>query len=1032
MTSLSIQKYVCFLIAVLLWPFASPISHAQKAARFEAAFFDGTRVEGDKVFGWHEHPGSPRLDNTALFDAKRPLRWLRDRRLKPWRAGQRCRGYIEFVGGDRLVGRIVGLRPGGETDGLYVPAHLLVKPAVTLRDPVRGSPEHVRILSGRIQRVVFGPAARRRLRPGTLYCLDGRQLAFLGLRWQEDSVVLLLKDGTREVKLSEITEAHLPQIDPWKAYYKELAVLSPGCRSRLTRLETTGGLVATGSDLRFSAVPYGRTDVKRQAMEHLKHLDEQIARMQNELKGPRGKLDEARAEFVRESARLTEQFKGAQKAYEQAKAQMQQRIDRGNKGDDARWAAEREKIDRELRSADEAMVKQTAGEEPQKRDNMLKEFRLKQAELRKTRVKSLKDARIKSERQRTKDQEQRRKELERFTTRETRKLKRMEADLTNRINQLKARADQAAERWKSQSGRVDTVKSQRASARGTSGDSDTWYHIVQPVWSLDPLWMSFDSIHMRWSFAPQQVPLSRVPLASTVSPPLLPGNANHNATSPPLHSGGRQYAWGFAVHAYSELRFPLPQCASAFHSSIGLDRIVGPGGCARARVFVGSTKSRPAYEGPLLVGSKKTVDTGRVGLVLPPRGPRHLVLQADPVDRDYPPGADPLNIRDKLDWLDPRLELDTAALRDEVRRQIGPVIAAAEGWSLALDRRGDYTWTSRFRETRRRGDGRFVTMLRARAQPLRLSREMTIGPADKWLSVHVGLPGRKNPRGDSVALRVGGRLVRPRKVPIRQQWQNWFAPLVFPIADFQGKKITLELTQPAGGEPLQWQAVSISAVPPPAYRLVEIMEFVGTGDTQVSSQLGRALQSKKIGKTEKLAAIEISRLGGVVNYRADASADTIANVLVGRGWTGGDKAFIKAVALFEKMPSLKTLLVTKDSGVSPGATAKLRNQMPKLTVRRFVKRVPSPGRWVQSHVTWRNLCPREVILLFINERGKLQFSRRLKSGQVMPRPARLGYNYEAHYAREGFTNGEHYRDSLPLTSFTVTPNAVWEIKPQEQ
>ena len=880
MTDLSIAKRVSFLTAVLLSALARPVLHAQGASRYEAVLFDGTRLRGDKVSGWHEHPASPRLDNTALFDAKRPLRWLRDDRLKAWRPGEGCPGYIEFVGGDRLVGRIAGVQQADVIDGVHVPAHLQVKPAAPLHDPAGGSPQYVRVLPQRIQRVVFRPASLRLLEGGTVFYLDGRRLVFVGLRWKEDSVVLLLKGGTCEVKLSEVAEVHLPGIDPWQAYYHELAVLSPRCRSRLMRIETPRGLIATGSDLRFGAAPYATAEHTRQAMGPVKRLDEQIARMRNE---------------------------------------------------------------------------------------------------------------------------------------------------------LKARVDQATAQWANRLKAIEQAISQRGALPGAVGTSGTWYHILQPVWSLDPLWVPFRSIYTWWSFAPEQVSLCRVPPASTVNPPLLPVYTNRNSAGELLRSGGRQYAWGFAVHAYSELRFPLPKCARAFHSHIGLDHIVGPGGCARARVHVGSTGGKPAYEGPLLVGSKKTVETGRVALDLPPDGPRQLILQADPASRDSPPGADPLNIRDKLDWLDPWLELDTAALQDQVRGQVGPLIAASQGWTLSLDRRGVYTWTSRLDEAGGSGGRRFLTMLRAQGQPLRLSRRMKIGPTDKWLAVNVGLPTGENPRPDVVALRVGRRKVQPRKVPIRQLWQSRPAPLVFPLAGHQGKKITLELTQPAGGKPLHWQAVSTLAVPPAAYRLVDIMTLVGKSDMQVPYELGVALQSDRISKQEKLAALEINQLGGMVNFRpgltADVPLDTLANILVDKDWTGGDKTFIRTFAMFKRMSSLRTLLVTEDSRISDGAIAKLRAEMPKLTITRIVKRIPSLEGGKDCYVTWRNLTGKEVLVLYINPSGKLQGSRYLKPGQELKRKTRVGWSYEAHYLRWDHRQVSKYAPLPPLATHVVTPDAVWDIRP---
>ncbi|MDP7290277.1 MAG: hypothetical protein QGH94_20005, partial [Phycisphaerae bacterium] len=99
----SISTRAMVLAAMLLS--LSSIAHSQTAARYEAVFADGTRVYGDKIFGWQKHPGAPRLDKTSLADAKRPLLWLSDR--KPRRQNPRPGpAYIEFVGGDRIPGAI--------------------------------------------------------------------------------------------------------------------------------------------------------------------------------------------------------------------------------------------------------------------------------------------------------------------------------------------------------------------------------------------------------------------------------------------------------------------------------------------------------------------------------------------------------------------------------------------------------------------------------------------------------------------------------------------------------------------------------------------------------------------------------------------------------------------------------------------------------------------------------------------------------------------------------------------------------------
>jgi len=1022
MTGLSIRKYLSVL-AVLAVLLAAPWAHGETKARYEAVFSDGTRLDGEKISGWGEHPGSPQLDGIALFDAKRTLRWLRDRTGKPWRPGEYCPGYIEFIGGDRIVGCIEGV---GAAESTRAAAHLLIKPAASLHQPGLGSSPRLRILPGRIERVVFRGALRRRFQPGTLYYFDGRKVGFIQLRWKKESVVLLLKDGTREVKISDIAEVHFPRIDPWRAYYQELAVLSPSCRSRMVRIETIGGLIVTGSSLRFGALAYDSGDQQKAVNERLKQLGRQLASLENKRKANQLKFDRARAKYHEQLTESEKRTQASRQAYQKAQDDMRRRIDGLRKADLAELTKRREKLDKELRSADRAMVKRLGQKPPEKRDKMLRTFRAKQEQWRKSREKSLEDERLKRERQR-------KQELERFISTQTRQLQRHAKELQDKAAAAKQQFEKEAMRWNAFLAVLESARSRRASVRG--GQSDTWLHVLQPVWSLDPLWVRFGSIRMRWSFAPERVPLCRLRPEATLNPPFLPERTNRSFDGGPLRSGADQYAWGFAVHAYSELHFPLSKCASAFRSRIGLDRVVGPGGCARARVYVGSVGGRCAYESPLLIGSKKTVDTGRIALKLPPGGPRRLVLQADPVDRGFPPGADPLNIRDKLDWLDPRIELNPAALQEQVRRQIGPLLAFSPGWMLRLDRRGVCTWTSLLDQADKSGLRRFWTMLEAGGRALSLRREMKIATADKWLAVHLGLPTGENPRPDTVTLHVGGRQVSPRKVPIRQSWQDRPAPLVFSLAQFQGEKVTLELTQAPGGKPVLWRAVRTLAAPPPAYRLVDIMKLVGKSDMKVPYGLGQALQSNRIAQAEKLAALEINELGGVVNFTplpdAKVPLNALTNVLIGRDWAGGDKAFINTHPTFKKMPSLKSLLVTPESGVSTGAIAKLKAEMPKLTISRIIRRIPSTEGGAHRPVTWRNRCAKGVTILWIDPQSRLRFSvtRYLEPGQELKRSAFVGIRYEAHYPRKDYTNAQDYIFSQPLSSFVVTPGAVWEIKP---
>ena len=747
---MNVLRYMPVMLVAALCPTAGAPLHADAAARYEAVFSDGTRLEGEQITGWDKHPGSPRLDNAPLLDKKRPLRWLRDRSLKPWSIPADCGGFIEFVTGDRIVGQVTGSRPSSEAGGVHTPAHLLVMPVERLDATSQWQQSTpVRVLIGSIRRIVMKPTPPGlRCQPGTLFYRDGRRVVFVSLRLAEDRLRLLLGDGTLNVKFADVAEVHFPRIDPWEAYFRELGILSPSCRSRLIRFETTGGLIATASELRFHAVPYPSLEYHQRVMATVKRLDAYVMRLQKHEEQRQKRFDRMRADYARQSDELEKRLEAARQAYQQAKANPQRR---------------------------------TA---PRKKRN---------------------SGRL---------------------SRELENLKRMEADYRTRSGYLKKRLEHATAQWERRSSSIDQIRLQRDAARAHSG-SGAWRHIIQPAWSLDALWVPFGGICMRWSFSPDRVPLSRVHPTASVSPPLQPWRLNRNSRGQLLRSGGQQYGWGFGVHAYSELAFTLPQCATSFRARVGLDRIVDTGGCVRARIFLGSTAKKPLYASGLLIGSKKTVDTGSIAIGTQVKGPKRLVLQADTAHRDRPGGTDPLNIRDKLDWLEPVIGFDPAGLQEAAHRKIVDQQDAWKGWAVKFDKRGGYSWTSLFQKDRPTERGSFRTMLRAGKHPLVLSRSITVGPDDSWLTVDAGQSAAAGTsRAAAASLRIDNKKIKPEKPPLRQAWQERDAPTVFSIRQYRRKKVTLELTQPAGSTEVFWHTVGVSDELPQEYRLAAELKRV--------------------------------------------------------------------------------------------------------------------------------------------------------------------------------------------------------------
>jgi hypothetical protein len=872
-------------------------------SRYTVVMSDGTRVSGDKLTGWHAVGGAVRLDGAVIKAPGKQLLWIGDTKLKRWRPPARRGAYIEFVGGDRIVGAVIGGQDAAGQNGLRVPSHMLVRPTARkyTRDHQGVSLDIVRVLPDRIRRVVLTPGLGVRFRPGSAFDRDGRRMSFVSIRWRGQTVRLLTKTASRTVQLADLAEIHMPRMDPWEAYYRQLAIISPACRSNLIRLETTDGMIATGSESRFGAAAFSHESMLPHAIAHRRNLVSHIKHLQERYLKSRRKFEETRTAQQKRIAELTR-----------------------------------------LGQAKDALVLQMA--------------------------------------------------------------------------RSAATAEQQHETYQSQ---LASGKARLAVVPGHAGDQNTWWHMVHPVWSLDPLWVPFKTIVMRWESRPDTVPLSRVEPMETVGPELLRWRADRNVDGGPLRSGGRFGGWGFGVHAHSELRFRLPSTAAAFSTRLGLDRVAGAGGCVRGKIFIGSTRTKPAYQSPVLIGSRKTVMTPAIPIPRSGKEPIDLILQADPVGRDHPAHAEPLNIRDKLDWLEPQLVLDPKRLLNKVRPHIPAAVLAWRGWTPTFDPKGVYQWRSWMARPESHERESFLPVLRVGARALRLSREITIAAGDKWLVVDVGFTDGSDIRADAVSLRIGDSDIQPEKLPVRQYWRRRTAPLVFSLAKYRGKKIKLELTQKPGPRGLYWRAVAVSSKLPNAHRLARFLVSIGREDMQVTRGLGLALQSGGIGKSDALSALKIMERGGTIGFCCKVDPKNYGYmhcVMVGHGWIGGEKTFRE----LKDVGWLRFLIICQENGF-PMKLMKEVAEARRAGVWR-PRRTPSTYGGIRYDVTLRNRSGKNLAIFEINRGGGLNPVDQVEPGGVRKLHAHEGYRYEAYVV------AKKYDKSQPVSRVLVRGDAIWKIE----
>jgi hypothetical protein len=250
---------------------------------------------------------------------------------------------------------------------------------------------------------------------------------------------------------------------------------------------------------------------------------------------------------------------------------------------------------------------------------------------------------------------------------------------------------------------------------------DHWFHVCQPAWSLDLLAVPHRQVRMRTIFDAVETPLSDIePAASRGEGMILPtpigARRDESLSGDGLYFGGHEFGWGFAVHAPYQLTFELPASARRFRTRLALDPSVGQGGCARGLVQVAG---RTVYTSPLLIGGSESFDTGPLEIAA-----ARLTLAADPAAENRPADADPLDIRDHLNWLEPTIEHDRGKLRRAVRRKFPSVHSGLAAWTLEPAEAGNWRLVNRLDEFEAASGG-FRPII-ALAGPCTLSRRVAL------------------------------------------------------------------------------------------------------------------------------------------------------------------------------------------------------------------------------------------------------------------------------------------------------------------
>ena len=272
--------------------------------------------------------------------------------------------------------------------------------------------------------------------------------------------------------------------------------------------------------------------------------------------------------------------------------------------------------------------------------------------------------------------------------------------------------------------------------------SNSGFFLLRPSWSLDGFTVSDGHVVAMGCFLPTEVPLAPFPPTEVRQRPTFGGSwrwqAERCVQGGPLCVGGRLGGWGLGVQAPSEVVFPLCEAVAGFRGRVGLDQAVGGGGCARAAVYLDEPTGTPAWRSEPFVGTGPAADTGVIPLATGGNR-RAIMLVADALHEGRPAAADPYDIRDAVDWIEPMLLLDPAAASRRIVGRLPETCPAWKGWTPV----GEPAPAIRGRIVADPLPGEpagFVTATVAEGGPLRLQRSWTVGPQERNLVIAVSRP----------------------------------------------------------------------------------------------------------------------------------------------------------------------------------------------------------------------------------------------------------------------------------------------------
>jgi len=398
---------------------------------------------------------------------------------------------------------------------------------------------------------------------------------------------------------------------------------------------------------------------------------------------------------------------------------------------------------------------------------------------------------------------------------------------------------------------------------GNPREPERWHHFLQPAWSLDLLRVPGSVTMMRRLLSPRSIPLTRLPWQMAAAGGILGGQywqprVDLSVQGGPLAAGGWEGGWGFGAHAPARIVIPLPPWPSKFVGQAGLDPSVGiGGGCVRVRIRREQGNAAPLFESPYLVGGAATAEIAPIDLPADLTGKDGLVLEVDAAHSGRPAGADPLDIRDLTNWLEPALIWNPEATAPKIRERVMHQMPAWQGWTLQGESDGAWSFVNLPEEERPRMPPIFRLAVAASQKPLILRREIQVRPEDRYLVI-AAYAAKAGPPSTKIEVRVDGESVVEEEVSDLQR-RDTAPPIVVSMLPFVGHKVKVEVVQSVGSVPVDWRSLRMSEQLPTLFSIWEDSgEATPLGDGQASVVNEGAYSGKASLKIPKDARFRVS------------------------------------------------------------------------------------------------------------------------------------------------------------------------------